>query len=105
MGLEVLRGRWDKHKLNWWYKIVNMPLFRYPKHLFLEEWNIKPHPGRQRKVWKRLEDNVFESIKRDKGELLKNISKGETSIKELLASVDESIREGDRCQFLKRINN
>ena len=35
----------------------------------------------------------------------KNISKGETSIKEFLALVDESIREGNRCPFLKGLNN
>ena len=29
-------------------KVVNMPLSRYPKQLFQEEWNIKPRPGRQR---------------------------------------------------------
>ena len=38
-----------------------MPLSRYPKQLFQEEWNIKPHPGRQRKVWKRVVDDIFES--------------------------------------------
>ena len=31
-------------KLSWWYKVVNMPLSRYPKQLFQEEWNIKPRP-------------------------------------------------------------
>ena len=35
MGLEVLQGRHDKRKLRWWYKIVSMPLFRYPEQLFL----------------------------------------------------------------------
>ena len=45
MGLEVLQGRRDKRKLRWWYRIVNMPLFRYPKQLFLEECNIKPLPS------------------------------------------------------------
>ena len=53
-GLEFLQGRHDKHKLSWWYKVVSMSLSRYPKQLFLEEWNIKPRPGWQRKVWKRL---------------------------------------------------
>ena len=38
-----------------------MPLSRYPKQLFQEEWNIKPRPGRQRKVWKRVVDDSFES--------------------------------------------
>ena len=34
MGLEFLQGRRDKRKLSWWYKVVNMPLSRYPKQLF-----------------------------------------------------------------------
>ena len=105
MGLEFLQGRRDKHKLSWWYKVVNMPLSRYPKQLFQEEWNIKPRPGRQRKVWKRVVDDIFESLELDKGEWVESISKGETSIKEFLALVDESIKESNRCQFLKGLNN
>ena len=81
MGLEVLQGRRDKRKLRWWYKIVSMPLFRYPKQLFLKEWNIKPRPGRQRKVWKRLVYDIFEPLELDKGEWMEDISKGESSIK------------------------
>ena len=33
-----------------------------------------------------------------------NISKSETSIKEFLALVDESIKKSNRCQFLKGLN-
>ena len=36
---------------------------------------------------------------------MENISKGETSIKEFLALVGESIKERNRCQFLKGLNN
>ena len=36
---------------------------------------------------------------------MENISKGETLIKEFLAVVNESIKESNRCQFLKRLNN
>ena len=68
MGLEVLQGRRDKHKLRWLCKIVSMPIFRYPKQLFLEEWNIKSRPGQQCKVWKRLVDDIFESLELDKVE-------------------------------------
>ena len=45
-----------------------MPLSIYPKQLFQEEWNIKPRPGRQRKVWKRVVDDIFEYLELDKGE-------------------------------------
>ena len=80
-----------------------MPLSRYPKQLF-QEWNIKPRPGRQRKVWKRVVDDIFESLELDKGEWVESISKGETSIKAFLALADESIKESNRCQFLKGLN-
>ena len=81
MELEFLHDRHDKCKLSWWYKVVSMPLFRYPTQPFLEEWNIKPRPGRQSKVWKRIVDDIFESLELDKGEWVENISKGETSFK------------------------
>ena len=67
---------------------------------YIEEWNIKPRPGRQRKVWRRLVDDIFESLKLDKGEWVEDINKGETSIKECLAAVDESIKE--RMSIFKR---
>ena len=70
MGMEFLQGRRDKRKLSWWYKVVNMSLSRYPKQLFQEEWNIKPRPGRQRKVWKRVVDDIFESLELDKQQQL-----------------------------------
>ena len=82
-----------------------MPLSRYPKQLFLEEWNIKLRTGRQRKVWKREVDDIFESIKLDKGEWVESISKGETSIKEWLALVDESSKKVIGVNFLKGLNN
>ena len=85
MGLEFLQCRRDKRKPSWWYKVVNMPLSRYPKQLFQEEWNIKPRPGRQRKVWKIVVDDIFESLELDKGEWVENISNGETSIKEFFS--------------------
>ena len=72
MGQEILQGRRDKRKLSWWYKIVSMPLSGYPKQLFLEEWNIKPCPGRQHKVWKRVVDDIVESLELDKGEWVKS---------------------------------
>ena len=51
-------------------------------------------------------DDIFESLEFDKGECVESISKGETSIKEFLALVDESIKgKCYRCQFLKGLNN
>ena len=58
-----------------------MSLFRYPNQLILQEWNIKSRLGQQRKVWKRLVDDIFESLELDKSEWVEDINKGEISIK------------------------
>ena len=49
MGLDSLQGRRDKAKLKWWYKVATMPEHRYSRKLFVQEWNVKPRRGRQRK--------------------------------------------------------
>ena len=51
MGLDSLQGRRDK---KWWYKVATMPEHRYSRKLFVQEWNMKPRRGRQRKYWLRL---------------------------------------------------
>ena len=61
-GIWGLQGRRDKAKLKWWYKLVTMPEDRYPKKLFSQDWNIKPHRGRQRKVWSRIINDLFVSL-------------------------------------------
>ena len=50
MGLDTLQSHRDRAKLKWWYKLATLPEDRYPKQLFNQKWNIKPHRGRQRKV-------------------------------------------------------
>ena len=57
LGIDTLQSRRDKAKLKWWYKLVTMPEDRYPKKLFSQDWNIKPHRGRQRKVWSRINND------------------------------------------------
>ena len=53
-------------KLKWWYKVCRLPDNRYPKQLLSQEWEIKPHKGRQRKTWSRTIDNIFHSLCLDK---------------------------------------
>ena len=36
---------------------------RYPRREFSQDWDAKPRKGRQRKVWSRLVDNLFGSLK------------------------------------------
>ena len=47
----------------------------------------------------RVVDGIFESLELDKGEWVESISKGEISIKEFLALVDESIKESNVSIF------
>ena len=76
MGLDSLQGRRDKAKLKWWYKVATMPEHRYSSKLFVQEWNVKPRRGRQRKFWCKVVDTLFSSLGLDKAEWLENIRKG-----------------------------
>ena len=40
MGLESLRGRRDRAKLKWWYKLVSMTEDRYPTQLFSRDGKL-----------------------------------------------------------------
>ena len=70
MGLETLKSRRDKAKLKWRYKLVSMPVRRYPRQLFNQGWKVKPHRGRQRKPWNKYVDELFDVLGLPKGELL-----------------------------------
>ena len=50
-----------------------------------QDWNIKPHRGRQRKVWSRIINDLFVSLELDKAERLMDIMDGSNSLKALLA--------------------
>ena len=47
LDIDTLQSRRDKTKLKWWYKLVTMQEDRYLKKLFSQDWNIKPHRGRE----------------------------------------------------------
>ena len=36
-----------------------MPEDRYPKQLFSQKWETKPHRGRERKAWSRVVDELL----------------------------------------------
>ena len=105
MGLETLRGRRDRAKLKWWYKLVSMPKDRYPKQLFSREWETKPRRGRQRKVWGRVVDELFVSLGLDKHEWVEDIKRGESSLASFLACINESISESQGKQFEEGLNS
>ena len=105
MGLETLKGRRDRAKLKWWYKLAAMPEDRYPKQLFKHEWEIKSRRGRQRKTWGRMIDDLFASLNLDKSEWLEDIRKGEGSLDSYLACVEESVSEREDGQFEKGLES
>ena len=80
MGLDSLQHRRDKAKL----MVATMPEHRYSRKLFVQEWNVKPHRGRQRKYWCKVVDNLFSSLGLDKAEWLEDIRKGSCSLKSFL---------------------
>ena len=49
-------------------------------------WEVKPRRGRQRKMWGKRVDDIFEALLLDKEELLEDI---QNSSKSFLACVDE----------------
>ena len=80
MWLDSLQGRRDKAKLKWWYKVATMPMHRYSRKLFVQEWNVKPRRGRQRKYWCKVVKKFFFSLGIDKAEWLVDIRKGSCSL-------------------------
>ena len=91
MGLDSLQGCRVKAKLKWWYKLATMPEHRYSRKLFVQEWNVKPRRGRQRKYWCKVVDNLFSSLGLDKAEWLEDIRKGSCSLKSFLGVAGEAI--------------
>ena len=70
----------------------------YLKKLFSHDWNVKPHRGRQRKVWSRIINDLFVSLELDKAEWLKVLWMV-SSLKAFLALAGESISERETTRF------
>ena len=98
LGIDTLQGRRDKATLRWcfisWLLCLRIGI--YPKKLFSQDWNIKPHRGRQRKVWSRIINNLFVSLE---FEWLKDIMDGSSSLKAFLSLAGESISERESKRF------
>ena len=105
MGLDSLQGRRDKAKLKWWYKVATMPEHRYSRKLFVQEWNVKPRRGRQRKYWCKVVDHLFSSLGLDKAEWLEDIRKGICSLKSFLGVAGEGIDERESGKFEEGLNS
>ena len=105
MGLDSLQGRRDKAKLKWWYKLATMPEHRYSRKLFVQEWNVKPHRGRQRKYWCKVVDHLFSSLGLDQAEWLEDIRKGSCSLQSFLGVAGEGIDERESGKFEEGLNS
>ena len=78
-----------------------MPEDRYPKKLFSQDWNIKSHRGRQRKIWSTIINDDFVSLEL---EWLKDIMDGSSSLKAFLALAGESVSERESKGFEEGLN-
>ena len=67
--------------------------------LFMQEWNVKPRRGKQRKYWCKVVDNLFSSLGLDKAEWLEDIRKGSCSLKSFLGVAREGIDKRECSKF------
>ena len=66
----------------------------YSRKLFVQEWNVKPRRGRQRKYWCKVVDHLFSSLGLDKAEWLEDIRKGSCSLNSFLGVAGEERESG-----------
>ena len=88
MGLETLQGHRDKAMLKLWYKSAFMS---DPKWIFTPVWEMPNHVAGDREKFGCL----------DKDECLEDMEEGDSSLKALLALVDESIGERKSRKFME----
>ena len=69
MGFDSLSSRRDRAKLKWWRNLCTMKgdTCRCPRQLFDQVWEVKPRRGRQRKMWGKRVDAIFEALLLDRG--------------------------------------
>ena len=56
--------------------IASMPVRRYPRQLFNQDYKVAPHRGRQRKPWKKYVGELFEALGLHEKEMLDDIKRG-----------------------------
>ena len=59
MGLDSLSSTRDRAKLKWWHSLCTMKGDRYHRQLFDQVWEVK---HRQRKMWGKRVDDIFEAL-------------------------------------------
>ena len=71
----------------------------------MQEWNVKPRRGRQRKYSCKVVDNLFSSLGLDKAEWLEDIQNGNCSLKSFLGVAGEGIDERESSKFEEGLNS
>ena len=105
MGLDSLSSRKDRAKLKWWHKSCTMEGDRYPRQLFDQVWEVKPHRGRQRKMWGKRVDGIFEALLLVKEELLDDIQKEIIRLSHFWhVCIDECVSERESKAFWKGLD-
>ena len=77
---------------------------RYPRQLFDQVWEVRPRRGRQRKMWGKRVDDIFDALLLDKEELLDGGKKGNSSPKSFLACLDECVSERESKALWKGLD-
>ena len=95
----------DKAELKWLYKVATMPEHRYSRKLFVQEWNVKPRRGRQRKRCCKVVDNFFFSLGLGKAEWLEDIRKASCSLKSFLGVAGEGIDKRESSKLEEGLNS
>ena len=71
----------------------------------MQEWNVKPQRGRQRKYWCKVVDNLFSLLGLDEAEWLEDIRKGSCSLKSFLGVAGEGIDKRECTKFEDGLNS
>ena len=101
MGLETLKSRRDKV---WWYKLASIPVRRYPRQLFSQEWKVKPRKGRQGKPWNKYVSELFEALGLHE-ELLEDVKKGQYPSSLFLSNLNECVSTRESKEHVDGLNS
>ena len=100
IGLESLKGRRDRCKPKWWFKVNNLDAERYPRLLLDSEWEVKLRRGRQRKTWRKVISELLLQLNLDSQEILAE----DYNVNLFLERIDEPLRYREYKDFNDGLN-
>ena len=81
-----------------------MPVKRYPRQLFNQEWKVKPCRERQRKPWRKYVGELFKRLGLDQGESLDDIKKGQCPSSLFLSNVNDCVSTRESNKYVEGLN-